>query len=258
MVPWSRLIPLIAMAFELSRGRYGSPRLTTALAASGFVVGRRRVIAAMQHLGLEARRGDKPPERSNRKSSRRTFASREVVRCCRPDLVRRAFDVVIPNTVWVADVTHLGGDATQRYLCIIIDLASRRVVAWRTGNSANSALVASTLQSAFKHRRPGPGLIVHSDRGGEFANRKIAALVRDFGATQSMSRRGNCWDNAVAESFFATLKRECLYLLESPKRWSPRKVIGEYIAWYNDVRLHSTLGYRSPSEFEASEFGIPR
>jgi len=144
--------------------------LTTALAASGFVVGRRRVIAAMQHLGLEARRGDKPPERSNRKNSLRTFASREVVRCCRPDLVRRAFDVVIPNTVWVADVTHPGGDATQRYLCIIIDLASRRVV----------------------------------------------------------------------------------------ERWSPRKVIGEYIAWHNDVRLHSTLSYRSPREFAASEFGIPR
>jgi len=163
-----------------------------------------------------------------------------------------------PNKVWVADVTQLRLENLRLFLCVIIDLSSRRVVAWRLGFSPDAAIVASTLRDAFRHRRPDPGVTLHSDRGGEFANRKVAALIRMRGAKQSMSRRGNCWDNAVAESFFATLKRECIYLLEPRGRYHLGRVVGEYIDWYNESRLHSAMCYRSPSEFEATEFGIVR
>lgn len=250
------LLRLISTLFKASEGRYGSPRITRALAACGLSVGRRRVIAAMQLQGLRAERGPKTRKRGNRKNSSRTSTSRGVKRCCRPDRVRRRFDVKSPNRVWVADVTQLQLGEMASFLCVIIDLSSRRVISWRIASSPDTALVASTLRGAFRRRKPSPGLIIHTDRGGEFANRKVAAMIRQRDAEQSMSRRGNCWDNAVAESFFATLKRECIYLLDPRRRHSLRKVVDDYLHWYNRTRLHSTLGYRSPAEFEATEFGI--
>jgi transposase InsO family protein len=144
---------------------------------------------------------------------------------------------------------------TERwYICVVIDLASRRVIAWRYAESPDANLVVSTLQVAFRERLPAPGLVLHSDRGGEYANRRVSALLEKHSAFQSMSRRGNCWDNAVAESFFATLKRECVYLLGHDADMFSE--IDGYIRWFNDSRLHSTIGYRSPRQFEESEFGI--
>lgn len=256
VVEWGLLLRLVATMFRASQGRYGSPRITRALAARGLAVGRRRIIAAMLLLGLRAKRGAKTRERGNRKNSSRTSTSRVFKRCCCPDSVRRTFDVKSPNKVWVADVTQLQRGRERLFLCVIIDLSSRRVVSSRLGPSPDAALVACTLRNAFARRAPDQGVILHSDRGGEFANRQVRALLRQRGASQSMSRRGNCWDNAVAESFFATLKRECIYLLDPRSRRSLRKVVGDYIDWYNETRLHSAIGYRSPAEFEANEFGI--
>lgn len=206
----------------------------------------------MQTLGLCADRGRRPAGRGNRKNARRTRSTREVLRCCGPDLLRRGFDVSELDRVWVSDVSHLGWSGRSSALCVVTDLASRRVIAWRLGRTADSALVTSTLRQAFRERRPEPGLIVHSDRGGEYANHKVLALLERHGALQSMSRRGNCWDNAVAESFFATLKRECVYLLGERSIADRVRAVEDYIGWYNHVRLHSTLDYQSPVEFEAS------
>lgn len=256
VVAWPLLLSLVARTFDVSHGRYGSPRIASALAANGVSVSRRRVIAAMRQLGIRVERGTKKPERGNRKNAARTSTSRGTARCCRPDAVRRVFDLKSPNKVWVADVSQLQLGVLRSFICVVIDLSSRRVISWRIGASPDSALVASTLRSAVRQRKPRSGLILHSDRGGEFANRKVATLIRRQGGVQSMSRRGNCWDNAVAESFFATLKRECIYLLGRRARGGLRDVVAEYIDWYNESRLHSTLGYRSPAEFEAIEFGI--
>jgi transposase InsO family protein len=247
---WSKLLPLVLRTFEASGRSYGSPRLTHELARRGVSVGRRRVIAAMQALGLQALRGRKPAGRGNRKNGNRIRASPEVSRCCVPDLLRRGFAIGGLDEVWVTDVSLLGWSGRASALCVVSDLASRRVIAWRFGSVPNSALVTSTLRLAFRFRRPAPGLIVHSDRGGEYANHEVRALLERHQARQSMSRRGNCWDNAVAESFFATLKRECLYLLGDIPKAMRVRAVSDYIHWYNHVRLHSTLGYRSPVEFE--------
>lgn len=254
MVSRPALLLKVASIFELSGGLYGSPRITAALAQAGLHVGRRRVIDAMGSLGLEAHRGAKHANRGNRKNGRRIFGSRDIKRCVAPDRLRRCFNSAIPNRCWVTDISDLGLDLPDRYICIVLDLASRRVIGWRCGPSPCSKLAVDTLRQAIRERAPPDGLIVHSDRGGEYASRSVMALLERHRALPSMSRRGNCWDNAVAESFFATLKKECIYLLDQDRaKARPSTVarsIAKYIEWYNETRLHSALGYVSPAEHE--------
>ncbi|HRE87622.1 MAG TPA: IS3 family transposase [Myxococcota bacterium] len=262
MVPWSTLLLKVTEIFAASAQVYGSPRITRALAADGLMVGRRRVIAAMQALGLVARRGTKSALRGNRKNGRRIERSHEFKRCVAPDLIRRSFTARSLNRRWATDVSDLGFDVRHRFLCVVVDLASRRVVGWRCGPSPNTSLVIATLRACFRDRLPTSGLIVHSDRGGEYANHRVRELLLRHGATPSMSRRGNCWDNAVVESLFATLKRECIYLLgRETVETLPATLttaVGEYFNWYNQVRLHSALGYQSPDQVEIGSIAISR
>jgi putative transposase len=163
----------------------------------------------------------------------------------------RAFAVARPNRVWAGDITALWTAEGWLYLAVLLDLASRRVVGWATDDTMETALPLAALRQALARRRIRRGLLHHSDRGVQYASGRYQALLRRHGLRVSMSRKGNCWDNSVVESFFRTLKTE-LHPATWPTRGHARRAIAEYIErFYNRLRLHSTLNYQTPAEFEA-------
>jgi len=167
-----------------------------------------------------------------------------------PNLLNRIFSAVKPDKIWVSDITYIRTATGFLYLCVIIDLYSRKVVGWSMKNSLESSLATSALRMAVKHRNPDAELIFHSDRGVQYASEEFRVELKKYGMLQSMSRKGNCWDNAVAESFFSILKYEMefnVFLNAS----EARKYIFDFIeVFYNRIRTHSYLGYVSPEEFE--------
>ena len=232
----------IRVAHADSRGRYGSPRLLRVLHAQGHRVGRNRVMRLMRVEGVRARR---PRRFVVTTESQHQWSPA-------PDRLRRRFTVRAPNRCWVADLTYLDTAEGWHYLAVVIDLFSRRVVGWACRPTLQSDLATAALRMALIQRRPRPGLVHHSDRGIQYASRAYHTLLAGHGLRQSMSRRGDCWDNAVAESFFSTLKQELV-----TRRWSTRASadtdVRAYIEdFYNPVRLHSTLGYQAPAAFEAA------
>jgi len=153
--------------------------------------------------------------------------------------------------VWVADLTYVPTDEGWLYLAVILDLASRRVVGWATADHLGHGLALAALEQAVARRRPVPGLIHHSDRGVQYACAAYQAALRQHGMLSSMSRVGDCWDNAVVESFFATLKTELVHGAQWPTRAAARRAVAAFIdCWYNHQRRHAALGYRSPVEYE--------
>ena len=170
-----------------------------------------------------------------------------------PNLLNREFVVTEPNRAWVGDITYIPTKAGWVYLAVVIDLYSRKVVGWAVSTRIDAALVIAAFLRACWLRRPGPGLLFHSDRGSQYASASFRAVLAAWHCTQSMSRKGNCWDNAVAESFFKTLKVEWLYMLSSMlegKEQAEREIF-EYIeVYYHRKRLHETLGYLTPEQFE--------
>lgn len=232
----------IRVAHADSRGRYGSPRILRVLHAHGHRVGRNRVMRLMRIEGVRARR----PRRFVVTTESRHHWTPV------PDRLRRRFTVRAPNRCWVADLTYLDTVEGWHYLAVVIDLFSRRVVGWACRPTLQSDLATAALQMALTRRQPRSGLVHHSDRGIQYASRAYRTLLATHGLRQSMSRRGDCWDNAVAESFFSTLKQEL-----GTGRWSTRAsaetAVRAYIEdFYNPVRLHSTLGYQAPAAFEAA------
>ena len=232
----------IRVAHAASRGRYGSPRLHRAVRAHGHAVGRNRVIRLMRAEGLRAR-----PRRRFRVTT--DSAHRWPVST---NLVQRQFRPTAPNRTWAADITYLETTTGWVYLAVILDLYSRRVVGWAVRPTLRTDLVCAALHLALGRRQPTVGLVHHSDRGTQYASAEYQRLLTAHGITPSMSRRGDCWDNAVVESFFSTLKQEL-----APARWpteaAATSAIATYIeSFYNPVRLHSTLGYQSPNSFEAA------
>jgi transposase InsO family protein len=237
----------IRIAHLTSSRTYGAPRVHHELRAQGLRVGRKRVARLMRTAGLAARR---------RKRSRRTTdsAHREPVA---PNLVGRRFGLPRQpaqpalNRVWVSDITYVPTREGWLFLAAVLDLASRRCVGWAMRPSLGADLAVSALGMALQTRRPPPGLIHHSDRGVHYAGTAYRALLARHGAVSSMSRRGDCWDNAVAESFFATLECELIARHTWQTRAEARQAIFRYIeGWYNPTRRHSTLGYVSPMEYE--------
>jgi transposase InsO family protein len=231
----------IRVAHAESRGRYGSPRVLQAIRARGFAVGRNRVIRLMRAEGLRGRR---------RRRFRVTTDSAHPHRIAR-NLVQRQFRPARPNLVWAADVTALPTATGWAYLAVVLDLYSRAVVGWAVRPTFQTDLPLAALHLALGRRQPPRGLVHHSDRGVQYASGEYQHVLAGHGLVPSMSRRGDCWDNAVVESFFSTLKQE----LESTA-WANEPAaahaVGEYIdRFYNPVRLHSTLGYQSPNAFEA-------
>ena len=224
-----------------SRGRYGSPRVHAALQADGQHVGRKRVIRLMQ--------GDQLHGRPRRRFRVTTQSDSQAA--CAPNLLEQRFSTSAPNRIWTADITALPTAEGWLYLAVILDLYSRRVIGWALRPTLETELVAAAWAMAVAQRRPRPGLIHHSDRGCQYTSDRYQRLLRQVGARSSMSRRGNCFDNAPTESFFRTLKVELAEELPWPSRSAAIRTIAAYIdQFYNRERLHSRLGYQSPVRFE--------
>lgn len=239
-----RLMLNVRIAHAKSGGTYGAPRVQRELADDGLSVGTKRVARLMREDGLVGRapRGWRP-----------TTTDSAHAHPIAPNLLDRQFDVngVGLNRVWVSDITYVPTRAGWLYLATVLDLASRRVVGWAMRDTLDAELAVSALQMAIATRRPAPGLIHHSDRGSQYACADYQAVLATNGMVASMSRKANCWDNAVAESFFATLELELIGNAKWETRDVARRAIGRYIeTWYNRERRHSTLGYVSPIVYE--------
>ena len=240
-----------------TRGRYGSPRIHKELQARGERVSRKRVARLMQVEGL----------RGKKKRRFRVTTNSDHVYPIAPNVLDRKFaieDVPGPDRVWVADITYVPTREGWLYLAVIIDLASRLVVGWSMGETLEAALAIGALEMAQQRRRPGPGLLHHSDRGVQYASNAYRELLEEQKAVVSMSRKGNCWDNAVAESFFATMEIELIEDANWDTRAEARSAIFQFVeGWYNRERRHSTLGYLTPAEFdkrllEATRASLPK
>jgi putative transposase len=231
----------IVGAHRRSRGTYGSPRVHAELRARGLCVSRKRVERLMRERGLEARR---------KRRFRRTTDSNHTMPIA-PNVLARRFDAKAPNKAWVTDVTYIPTAEGWLYLAAILDLFSRRVVGFAMSAQNDRVLALEALKRALRARRPAPGLLHHSDRGSPYASEDYREALTARGIIASMSRTGDCWDNAVAESFFATLKAELVDAMTYPTRDAAMASIGDYLErFYNHARRHSYLGYLSPVEFE--------
>jgi putative transposase len=237
----SALTARVRTIHQESRGTYGAPRVHAELRGQGRAVSRKRVGRLMRTLGLV---GCRPRPR------RRTTVADPVVRGS--DLVRRQFRPAGPDRLWLADITYVRTWEGWLYLAVILDACSRRIVGWALAEHLRTDLATAALRMALATRRPGPGLIHHSDRGCQYTAAAYADLLDTHGVAQSLGRPGSCWDNAVPESFFATLKVELVYRHIWPTKRGAGTAIFEFIeGFYNRRRRHSTLGYLSPVDFEA-------
>jgi transposase InsO family protein len=231
----------VVAAFNVGRGAYGSPRVHEELKASGFDVSRKRVARLMAELGLEGRR---------KRRFKATTDSKHNMPIAE-NILDRNFEVNAPDVAWVTDITYVWTAEGWLYLAVILDLFSRRVVGLAMSEHIDRALVLEALRDAVGRRVPNAGLMHHSDRGSQYASGDYQDALDELGVVCSMSRKGNCWDNAVAESFFATLKTECVYTRRFATRAEARETIFEFIeVFYNRRRRHSTIGYVSPVDFE--------
>jgi putative transposase len=238
-----RLAVEIASIHAESRQRYGSPRVHAELRSRGRTTSRKRVAKLMRTQGLRAR---------CRRRFRTTTDSGHEFAVAR-NLVKRQFEVDAPNTTWVTDITYIWTLEGWLYLAVILDLFSRRVVGWSMSERITRQLALDALHMALARRRPPRGLIHHSDRGSQYASGDYRRTLAANGIVCSMSRRGDCWDNAVAESFFSTIKLELVYESDWATRARARAAIFEYLeVFYNGERRHSSLGYLSPAAFERS------
>jgi transposase InsO family protein len=237
----ARLAVQIAAIHRASRRCYGSPRVHAELRAHGQCISRKRVARLMRHAGLAARR---------RQAFRIPTETRHT-RAVAPNRLARQFTTPAPNRVWVTDITYLATVEGWLYLAVVVDLFSRRVVGWATSDRLGEGVALEALGMGVARRRPRPGLLHHSDRGSQYASSEYGAVLAAHGMDRSMSRLGSCWDNAVAESFFATLKVELDYAGAWRTRAEAHRAVFDYIElFYNGVRRHSTLGYLSPLAFE--------
>ena len=231
----------VAAIHAEKRCRYGSPRIHRELRDKGHCTSRKRVARLMVEQGLRAR---------HKRRFRTTTDSRHGLPVA-DNVLRRDFTVAQPNLAWVTDITYIWTQEGWLYLAVILDLFSRRVVGWSMSPQITRQLAIDALTMGLSLRQPHRGLLHHSDRGSQYASGDYRQLLDEHGIVCSMSRKGNCWDNAVAESFFATLKTELVYECVWATRAEARAAIFEYLEiFYNSQRRHSSLGYISPVAFE--------
>jgi len=237
----ARLVLEIRAVHKRLRGIYGSPRIHRELRAKGYRVGKKRVERLMRENGIKGRQ---------KRRFRHTTDSNHAQPIA-PNVLQRDFETSAPNEAWVTDVTYVATGEGWLFLAAILDLFSRRVVGWAASSTNDRALALAALASAVRMRRPLPGLVHHSDRGSPYASDDYRAALRARGIVASMSRKGDCYDNAVAESFFATLRAELLDHERFETRAAAVASLTDYIdGFYNTVRRHSYTGYISPIEFE--------
>ena len=235
------LLSQIRIVHEKSRRKYGSPRVTDELRDSGLSCSVNRVARLMREHGLQAKRGRKYKVTTDSKHNYPVA----------PNLLQRQFAVSTANIVWVSDITYIWTCEGWLYLAGVVDLYSRMVVGWSISSRIDEQLAQDALKHALARRRPSKGLLHHSDRGSQYAANGYQKLLKDHGMICSMSRKGDCWDNAVMESFFATLKTELIYQERFATKEDARLKIFDYIeVFYNRKRRHSSLGSKSPANFE--------
>ena len=231
----------VKAAFEAHKRRYGSTKIAEHLTGQGYPCSRTRVAQSMRRQGLRSKVARKFKATTN---SNHNLAAA-------PNLLDRNFKADTPNTVWASDITYLQSKAGWLYLAVIIDLFSRRIVGWCVSDNLRHEIVVKALVRAVRTRRPPKGLLFHSDRGIQYCCQAFRQKIAEYGFVQSMSRKGNCWDNAVTETLFRSLKTEWAYDIDLAGLEHARNELFEYIeAFYNNQRLHATLGYVSPAAFE--------
>jgi transposase InsO family protein len=241
----AELTERIQQIHAVSKGTYGAPRVHAELRREGICCAKKRVARLMAKAGLIGR--------CQRRWRKTTIADPDAEDRA-VDLIRRQFGPGVElDARWCGDVTYIRTWEGWSYLATVIDIASRRVVGWALADHMRTELVADALKMACAARRPPPGVVFHSDRGCQYTSHDFATLAEGLGVTLSMGRKGECWDNAVSESWFATLKGELVDRRPWPTRAGLRRAVFEFIeGWYNTRRLHSSLGYVSPAEYEAT------
>lgn len=238
----SALATQLKEAFDASGGNYGSRRLHACLRAQGHSVGRHRVRHLMKQQGLRVRRYKRKVAYTNSSHHELLIAD---------NVLDRQFTPEAPDRSWVADITYIRTHRGWLYLAAVLDLYSRKVVGWAMGPNLQTTLVCNALNMAITLRQPRPGLVVHTDRGPQYTCQVYRDLLARHGLIVSMSRRANCWDNAVMERFFLSLKTERVWQQRYDNPTEATRDVTQYIAgFYNTHRLHSTLGYLSPADYE--------
>ena len=238
------LLTCIREEYNTSKGTYGSPRLHRELKKKGVRCGRHRLVRILRKYEITAR------------PLRRFVVTTESDPALpvADNLLNRQFTAEAPNTKWTSDITYIWTSQGWLYLAVVLDLYSRRIVGWAMGVTLERSLVITAMQMALISRKPGSGLLCHSDRGSQYASGDYQNVLKQAGAVCSMSRKGNCYDNAPTESFFASLKRELVYRTTFATQEAARTALFEWIVvWYNRKRSHSTLGYMSPEQFEQQQ-----
>ena len=237
----AQLIPRVRDLHQESKATYGSRRMAQELKAHGVRCGKHKARTLMKLAGVTAKQRKR--FKATTDSSHRLPVS--------PNLLNRRFSVITPNCVWVGDITYVWTSEGWLYLAVVIDLYSRRIVGWSMNKYMSRHLVMDALTMAIWRRKPSRGLIFHSDRGSQYCSHDFQNLLKKHGILSSMSRKGDCWDNAVAESFFGSLKIEQVFGMRYLSRSAARQDIVDYIEmFYNSRRRHSSLGYMNPMEFE--------
>lgn len=237
----AQLLEQIRAAHRASHATYGSPRVHATLRQQGGTAGRHRVARLMRQHQVIGQRRPKFRVTTDSRHAQPVAAN----------VLERQFTAAQPNRAWVSDITYVPTGEGWLYLAAVMDLASRRIVGWSMAPTLERSLVLEALTAALHQRHPAPGLVLHSDRGSQYASAEYQALLTQHGLVPSMSRKGNCWDNAPMESFFHSLKSECFPAYQFQTRAEARQAIFTFIeVWYNRQRLHSTLGYQTPEMYE--------
>jgi len=236
------LTTAIEAVHRASKATYGSPRVYRELKGQGIPCGQHRVARLMRRTGLVGRkgRGYKMTTNSNHDHP------------VAPNLLNRQFSATRPNEKWLTDIPYVPTREGWLYLAVVLDVYSRLIVGWALAPTLEPSLVLSALRMALSHRRPPPGLLHHSDRGSQYAARAYQCILKARGVTVSMSGRGNCYDNAMMESFFATLKAECVTDTYTTRAEAKHDIMDYIEVWYTRQRRHSSLDYVSPTAFEAA------
>ena len=235
------VLPLIVKSFHAHRRRYGSRRIMDDLRDQGFSLGRRRVAKLMKIAGVSAIQPKSYKPRTT--ESKHTLGYNE-------NLIMNLSNLKALNRLWVGDITYIPIELIKfGYLAVLMDRFSRRIVGWKLGTDMTEQIVIASLKTAIKNRKPAPGMIHHTDRGGQYAGKEYRKIIKRADMRQSMSRAGDCYDNAFMESCFGTIKNE-LEMTEYKNYNQALKDIREYISYYNFERKHSAIEYQTPSQFE--------
>ncbi len=234
----AQLMLKVKQVFDDSEQRFGAEKIRIVLGNSGIYTSRKRISAIMQELGLYSIRVD----------AKKQFKKKQ--QYAKQNLLKREFSAGHPNQIWVSDITYFKVKSYWVYLCIILDLYSRKIIGWRVSQHMSTNLVTTTFKAAFEERGQPRNLTFHSDRGGQYISKTMMGLLQQYGVKQSFSASARPLDNAVAETFFASFKREEAYRKDYTSEQHFRRSVEEYVRFYNEVRPHQTLNYKTPQAFE--------